>query len=96
MVDDSAAEFEWFQALQNKLIKVFLAENYTQHEAEEASVFLAQAIRNVPSLLRLLDEFEECSIEEIMEAVHDVLANRFALQDAATILIPNRTNHLSE
>ena len=89
MTESKAAEFKWFEALQAKLTTVFLADGYPRQKAEEAGFLFAQAIRGVPPLLRLLDDADPHTPDEIMDAVHDVLANRQALQEAAVILLPH-------
>ena len=88
ITESAAAEFEWFEALQAKLTTVFLADGYSRPKAEEAGFLFAQAIRDVPPLLRLLDDADRHTPDEIMDAVHDVLANRQALREAAVILLP--------
>jgi glycerol-3-phosphate dehydrogenase len=96
MTEDQAAEFAWFESLQNKLIKVFLKEDYSQQQAEELGFFVAQGIRDVPPLLRLLDEIEQHSTDEIMDAIYDVLSNRSALKEASDILLGQRISPHSE
>ena len=83
------AEFDGFEGLQSKLVTVFLTDGYPRREAEAAGFLFAQAIRDVPPLLHLLDEAERHTPDKIMDAVHMVLANRHALREAADILLHN-------
>lgn len=85
-------EFPWFERLQNRLTAVFLADRLDAREAEEAGFFLAQGLRDVPPLLRLIEEVEAHSTDEIMDAIHMVLANRNALQKVNAILLGSSTD----
>lgn len=94
MNKDSLVEFTWFKGIQDKLTKVLVEAGFDSPQSEELGFLLAQAIRDVPHLLHLLNEIEQHSTDEIMDAVHMVLANRFALEEAHSLLvrrtIPNR------
>ena len=86
MDGNESAEFAWFQSVQDKLRDAFLKEGYDHTEAQELGFLIAQAVRDVPPLLRLLGEAEKDSHDEILDAVHMILANRSALYEAARIL----------
>lgn len=96
MDDNQQSEFQWFETLQAKLVQTFLADGYNRQEAEELGFLLAQALRNVPHLLNLLDEVEQHSTDEMIDAVHAVLANRFALEEACKILLDAPAARLSQ
>lgn len=83
-------EFNWFESVQDKLADAFLKEGYDTGKAHELGFLVAQSIRDVPSLLRLLDEYPRHLPDEILDAVHMVLANRSALNDAAGILFSEK------
>jgi hypothetical protein len=85
MSADEKREFEQFNIIQEKLTRAF-AEGYNHPQAEQLGFCVAQAIRNVPSLLKLLDEYEKHSTDEILDAVHDVVSNHFALSEANRLL----------
>jgi uncharacterized protein YecA (UPF0149 family) len=85
--DNQQSEFQWFETLQARLVQTFLADGYNRQRSEELGFLLAQAVRNVPPLLSLLEEAEQHSTDEMMDAVHAVLANRHALEQANKILL---------
>jgi hypothetical protein len=91
MDTESLAEFKKFEEVQNKLIKVLLEDGYIQKESEEIGFFIAQGIRDVPTLLGLLDEVEAHSTDEIMNAIYNVLLNRSALEEAYKLLSSLKT-----
>jgi hypothetical protein len=86
-MDDRQSEFQWFETLQARLVQTFLADGYNRQQSQELGFLLAQAMRNVPPLLSLLEEAEQHSTGEMMDAVHAVLANRHALEEANKILL---------
>ena len=79
-------ELKWFEGIQARIGEAFRSDGFSQEQSEELGFCIAQAIRNVPALLQVLEEGNHCSADEILDAVHAVLANRFALQEAARIL----------
>ncbi len=84
-------EFIWFEELQNNLVTVFKSEGFDQVEAEELGFCVAQGVRNVPSLLKMLSKLEQYTSDEVMDAVHDVLANIHALQEANDLLLGRKS-----
>lgn len=84
--ENQDTEFAWFESVQGKLTAAFLKEGYSLTEARELGFFVAQAVRNVPALLRLLEEAEGHTNDEIVDAIHAVLSSRSALHEAARIL----------
>ena len=82
-MEDQNTEFAWFQAAQDKLADAFFKDGHSVIEAQELGFLVAQAVRDVPALLRLLEGVESHSNDEMLDAVHAVLANRFALNEAA-------------
>ncbi len=85
MTEEEKREFEWFEIIQEKLIRTFV-EGYNHPDAQELGFYVAQAIRNVPDLLRLLDDYENHSTDEILDAIHAVVCNHFSLNEANRIL----------
>ncbi len=83
MNEKQETEFEWFKGVQDKLVDAFLKDGHPPSESQELGFLLAQGMRNVPALLRLLEEPNRHSNDEIMDAVHAVLANRFSLIEVA-------------
>jgi hypothetical protein len=83
MNENQKIEFAWFKGIQDKLMDAFLKEGYDHPEAQELGFLVAQAVRDVPALLRLLEEDGSHSNDEILAAVHAVLSNRSALNEAA-------------
>ena len=86
MNEDQKTEFEWFKGVQDKLADAFLKDRYTSSESQELGFLMAQCVRDVPVLLRLLEESDRHSHDEIMDAVHAVLSNRSALIEVARML----------
>jgi hypothetical protein len=86
MNDNQKTEFEWFKRVQDKLTDAFLKDGHSPSESQELGFLMAQGVRDVPALLRLLEEPDRHSNNEIMDAVHDVLSNRTALIDVARML----------
>jgi hypothetical protein len=86
MDESQKAEFEWFKGVQDKLTDAFLKDGHTPSESQELGFFMAQGVRDVPVLLRLLEESDRHSTDEIMDAVHAVLSNRSALIEVARLL----------
>jgi hypothetical protein len=86
MDEENKAEFKWFEEIQDKLCKACLAAGFDQQTAEQFGFCVAQGIRDVPALLRLLNESDQHSTDEIMHAVHMVLANRASLSEAAQLV----------
>ena len=86
MDENQNVEFEWFTDVSEKLTGVFLKDSHDLSEAQELGFLVAQAVRDVPVLLRLLEGAEGHSDDEIMDAVHAVLSNRSALNEAARVL----------
>ena len=86
MSEKQKTEFEWFNGVRDKLIDAFLKDSYPASESQELGFHMAQGIRDVPALLRLLGEPDRYSNDEIMDAVHDVLSNRSALLEVARML----------
>ena len=86
MDENPKTEFDWFEGVQNKLTDAFLKDGRTPSESRELGFLMAQGVRDVPSLLRLLEEPDRHSNDEVMDAVHDVLSNRSALIEVARML----------
>jgi len=89
MNENQKTEFEWFKGVQDKLADAFLKNGHTPSESQELGFLMAQGVRDVPALLRLLGESDRHSndeIDEIMNAVHDVLSNRSSLIEVARML----------
>jgi hypothetical protein len=86
MAIDRDLEFEKFQNIQEKLKAVF-AKEYVHVDAEQLAFLVAQSIRDVPKLLRLLEDSENHSNDKILDAVHDVVANHLALTEANRMLL---------
>jgi len=82
-MEDQNTEFAWFQGVQDKLTNAFLKDGHSDSEAQELGFLVAQAVRDVPALLRLLEKVESHSSDEILDVVHAVISNRSALNDAA-------------
>lgn len=83
---DQDRELEKFNEIQEKLAKVF-REEYSHVDAERLAFFVAQSLRDVPTLLIFLEDFENHSNDEILDAVHNVLANQFAMTEANRMLL---------
>jgi hypothetical protein len=90
MCSKQAEDFAWFKKAQDKLSDAFLKEGYDITKAQELGFLMAQAIRDVPSLLRLLDQEDSDASDEILDAVHMVLSNHSALNEAARMLLPEK------
>jgi hypothetical protein len=86
MNENQEAEFEWFKGVQDRLADAFLKDGHSPAESQELGFLMAQGMRDVPALLRLLEEPDKHSNDEIMDAVHDVLSNRSALIEVARML----------
>ena len=78
-------EFEYFEFIQEKLTRAFI-EGYKHPEAQRLGFCVAQAIRDVPALLRLIDDNQIRSNDEILDAVHAVVANHSSLTEANKLL----------
>ena len=89
MTIDSDQEFEKFKDIQEKLERVF-AEEYSHVDAERLAFLVAQAVRDIPTLLNLLEEPANHSHDEILDAVHDVVANHFAMTEASRLLLSSQ------
>ncbi|HEX8650295.1 MAG TPA: hypothetical protein VF708_05615 [Pyrinomonadaceae bacterium] len=87
-MNDELAELKWFETSKNKLKEVFLKEGYNSQESEELGFQIAQGVRDVPRLISILENVENFSNDQIMDAIYDVLTNQFALEEAARVLIP--------
>lgn len=85
MSEQEENEFTWFNDIQTKLKDAFI-KGYNHPQAEELAFYVAQAIRNVPTLLQLLSAPEKYSNDEILDAIHAVVANHLALNEANQIL----------
>ena len=85
MNDEEKREFEHFNLLAEKLTRAFV-EGYNHPDAQELGFYVAQAIRDVPELLRLLDDYESHSNNEILDAIHAVVSNHFSLVQANRLL----------
>jgi hypothetical protein len=88
---NESEEKQWFLNLQKQIENVLLKDGYSQKQSEELSFFVAQAVRDVPRLLTLLEKPEDSSTEEIMDAIHLFLSNQFAFQEANKILMREET-----
>lgn len=85
MKQDADDEFNEFEEIREKLSRAF-AEGYNHVEAQDLGFYVAQAVRDVPPLLRMLEQYDQHSNDEILEAVHDFVANHFALSEANRLL----------
>jgi hypothetical protein len=83
MRDES--DVAWFENIQATLARALVSEGYDNSQARDLAFSVAQGIRDVPPLIRLL-EGNDASADEILEAVHDVVSNRYSLIDAAKML----------
>ena len=83
MNQDQQQEFENFEIVREKLIRAFV----DHPDAQKLGFYVAQAIRDVPTLLGLLNDSENHSNEEILDAIHAVVANHFALSEANRLLV---------
>ena len=86
MSEDEKREFEEFNVVQEKLTRAF-TDGYNHPQAEQLGFCVAQAVRNVPNLLRMLNDYEKHSTDEILDAVHDVVSNHFSLSEANRLLM---------
>jgi hypothetical protein len=85
MNQDEKREFERFTIVAEKLTRAFV-EGYKHRHAQELGFLVAQAIRDVPALLRMLDDYESHSNDEILDAIHAVVSNHFSLTEANRLL----------
>ena len=85
MNEEQKREFEQFEIIKDKLVRAF-AEGYKHPSSAELGFYVAHAIRDVPALLRMLDEYETHSNDEILDAIHAVVSNHFSLSEANRIL----------
>lgn len=74
-----------FEEIREKLSQAFI-EGYNHPQAQDLGFYVAQAVRDVPQLLRILAEYEQHSNQEILDAIHAVVANHLALSEANRIL----------
>jgi hypothetical protein len=86
MDENQETEFEWFKGVQDKLTDTFLRDGHSPSESQELGFLMAQAVRDVPALLRVLEEPDRHSNDEIMDAIYDVLSNRYSLIEVARML----------
>ena len=86
MGENQKTEFEWFKGVQDKLTDAFLKDGHSPSESQELGFLMAQGVRDIPALLRLLEEPDRHSNDEIMAAVHALLSNRSALLEVARML----------
>ena len=82
MNQDQQKEFEQFETLQAKLVRAF----FEHPDAQDLGFLVAQALRDVPTLFKLLDDYENQSNEDVLDAIHAVVSNHFALSEANRIL----------
>ena len=92
MDEAEKSEFEQFEVVQDKLVRA-LAQGYSHLDAQNVGFYVAQAIRDVPMLLGLLDDFDNHSNDEILNAIHAVVANHFALSEANRLLLGASNDH---
>jgi hypothetical protein len=85
MNDTEKREFERFNQIAEKLTRAF-EEGYNHPQSQELGFYVAQAIRDVPELFRMLDDFEAHSNDEILDAIHAVVSNHFSLSEANRLL----------
>jgi cell fate (sporulation/competence/biofilm development) regulator YlbF (YheA/YmcA/DUF963 family) len=85
MNEEEKREFEQFKIMQEKLTRAFV-EGYNHPDAQELGVYVAQAIRDVAKLLKLLDDYENHSTDEILDAIHAVVSNHFSITEANRLL----------
>ena len=85
MNEEEKREFEQFKIVAEKLTRAFV-EGYNHAHAQELGFYVAQAIRDVPVLLRLLDDYESHSNDEILDAIHAVVSNHSSLTEANRLL----------
>ena len=85
MNEEEKCELEQFGLLQAKLTRAFV-EGYNHPDAQELGFYVAQAIRDVPKLLALLEEYEKHSTDEILDTIHAVVSNHFSVTETNRLL----------
>lgn len=85
MNEEEKREFEQFKSVEEKLTRAFV-EGYNHPQAQELGFYVAQAIRDVPALLKMLENYESHSNDEILDAIHAVVSNHFSLTEANRVL----------
>lgn len=91
MIDDTSLEFDMFEDMRRKLVELLVAEKYERLEAEKIALYVIQGVREVPKLLSALAEIRGGARREVVETLHAVLENAWALEKAKALLLEHES-----
>src|SRR3712207_9471426 len=86
-MEDTSLEFDTFENIRRKLIEVFVCEGYARIDAERIALYVAQDVRDVHKLLKVLAHADSHTQAEIIEAVRTVVDDSVVLDKAKGVLI---------
>ena len=91
MIDDNSLEFDMFEDMRRKLVELLVAERYERIEAEKIALYVVQGVREVPKLLSALAKIRADARAEVLETLHDVLENAWALDKAKALMLDHES-----
>ncbi|HEX8143572.1 MAG TPA: hypothetical protein VF553_13305 [Pyrinomonadaceae bacterium] len=91
MIDDTSLEFDMFEDMRRKLVELFVTEGYERLEAEKIALYVVQGVREVPKLLAALAEISADARADVLETLHAVLDNAWALTKAKALLVEHES-----
>jgi hypothetical protein len=91
MIDDNSLEFDMFEDMRRKLVELLVAEKYERLEAEKIALYVVQGVREVPKLLSALSKIKGDARAEVLETLHAVLENAWALEKAKAMVLEHES-----
>jgi len=87
MVDDNSLEFDMFEDMRRRLVEVLVSEGRERLDAEKIALYIAQGMREMPKLVKMLSESRSHPRAEILSMLRLVLENASALEKARIMLL---------
>jgi hypothetical protein len=91
MIDDTSLEFDMFEDMRRKLVELLVAERYERLEAEKIALYVIQGVHEVPKLLSSLAKIRPEARAEVLETLHAVLENAWALDKAKALVLDHES-----
>jgi hypothetical protein len=91
MIDDTSLEFDMFEDMRRKLVELLVAEKYERLEAEKIALYVIQGVREVPKLMSALAKNSVNARAEVLETLHAVLENAWALEKAKALVLEHES-----
>jgi hypothetical protein len=86
MIDDNSLEFDMLEDARRRLVEVLVSKGRERLDAEKIALYVVQGLREMPKLVKLLNERRSYPHDQILDTLALVLENASALEKARMML----------